>query len=76
MTFLTGNGDVYFARTCYTHNNFQLPQAFYFPLLFIQGRYLATLWQHKHHSAGHLHAHTETAECKINMLVTIILHLA
>jgi len=49
MTFVTGNGDVYFARTCYTHNNFLLPQAFYFPLLFIHGRevaflYLASLW--------------------------------
>jgi hypothetical protein len=69
MTFLTGNGDVYFPRTCYTHNNFQLPQAFYFPLLFIQGRevaflYLASLWQHEHHSAGHVHAHTGTAKCK------------
>lgn len=81
MTFLTGNGHMYFAITCYTHNNTQLPQPFYFPMLFIQDRevaflYLASLWQHEHHSAGHLHAHTGIAECKINMLVTIVLYLA
>lgn len=81
MTFLTGNSYVYLARTWYAHNNIQLPQAFYFPLLLIQDRevafrYLASLWQHEHHSAGHLHAHTGTAEHKINMLVTIVLYLA
>jgi hypothetical protein len=70
MPFLTGNGGTLFVATCYTHNNFQLPQAFYFPLLFIHGRevvfpyYLASLWQHKHQPAGHLSVHTGIAECK------------